>query len=692
MIGIDSRRDLIYALSEAAAIEHALLCQYLFAGYSIRRSPAADVPATRLKDLQSWAGTVLLVAREEMEHLGTVCNLLASIGAAPNFRRPNFPQPTRYFGEIAAFSLERFSFDTVRRFAEFEKPEFLHLRETIIRLIETYGGGPRDDLDIVMETIGVDGLWDYGESWILAGDELEFATVWTGRRVSRRVDELKERALQGSPDAARDVMARLIQEAYASRRWISEAVDPQAGMDAPAEEDTPADEPVVEGASTALGAAAGRGGLNAAAAVPIIIGDRVRAVVAFLYRTYHHAHEDDDYVNTVFDALNEGPDETNRLARLLRRHNVVKSMVATASTDGRGLMPDRLDFSTIGGFYRQIRKGFLALGTDPFLQLFIGPVDAQITSKEIGLPFPGWHNVDPGRISDLTSALKAIDQIIVEGEGAPGHNATSHYGRFLAIADELGSALADDPAFEPAAPVASNPVVRLHSDIQPEVFLFEITSDVSTPLDRGTLPPALVDGFLKRANITLAIDARVDVVEKGIAWRITDPRGRQVFSCRRAPKRVDVYQTITRLESEFAVDLADLFNAAYEVMLLMLIRLYAHTDESADDLKMLAGIAFLPLMTQVLRPLTEMLMEAPATPRYPALRAGPTFEIYHDLRMLPHRDGAWVIFHERMQDIADECGRLAGLTEASPRMPLLHRNVARLADRLGEIAAAKRPS
>jgi hypothetical protein len=300
--------------------------------------------------------------------------------------------------------------------------------------------------------------------------------------------------------------------------------------------------------------------------------------------------------------------------------------------------------------------------------------------------------VDPGRISDLTSALEAIDQIIIEGEGSPGHNATSHYGRFLAIAAELGLALADDAAFEPAAPVASNPVVRLQSDIQPEVFLFEITSDVSTPLDRGTLPAALVDGFLKRANITLAIDARVDVVEKGIAWRITDQRGRHVFSCRRAPKRVDVYQTITRLESEFTVDLADLFNAAYEVMLLMLIRLYAHTDDSAADLQKLAGVAFLPLMTQVLRPLTEMLMEAPATPRYPALRAGPTFEIYHDLRMLPHRDGAWFIFHERMQGIAEECGRLAGLPDASARMTLLHRNVARLADRLGEIAAAKRPS
>ena len=44
-----------------------------------------------------WRKTLSGIAVEEMLHLALVSNLMAAIGAAPVFGRPNFPQRSRYF-------------------------------------------------------------------------------------------------------------------------------------------------------------------------------------------------------------------------------------------------------------------------------------------------------------------------------------------------------------------------------------------------------------------------------------------------------------------------------------------------------------------------------------------------------------------------------------------------------------------
>jgi hypothetical protein len=96
---IDTREELINALTEAAELEHGLLCQYLFAAFSMKKDTSENVTWPQLELIRSWEAHILRVAREEMAHLGTVSNLLTAIGAAPQFRRPNFPQPARYFPE-----------------------------------------------------------------------------------------------------------------------------------------------------------------------------------------------------------------------------------------------------------------------------------------------------------------------------------------------------------------------------------------------------------------------------------------------------------------------------------------------------------------------------------------------------------------------------------------------------------------
>ncbi len=145
----DTREELINALMAAAELEHGLLCQYLYAAFSLKKHASEldnrlgdHIRAKQIERIRSWEATILEVAHQEMGHLGTVCNLLAAIGAAPQFQRPNFPQMSHYFptpkspsvgntevslGEppyrYELFSLDPFSEETLRRFIRFELPQ-----------------------------------------------------------------------------------------------------------------------------------------------------------------------------------------------------------------------------------------------------------------------------------------------------------------------------------------------------------------------------------------------------------------------------------------------------------------------------------------------------------------------------------------------------------------------------------------
>jgi Ferritin-like len=120
---IDTREELSNALTEAAELEHGLTCQYLFAAFSMKQRTNEGITDLQLGRINSWKGKILRIAQQEMAHLATVCNLLTAIGGAPQFRRPNFPQPPLYYSPDIAFELERFSRSALKRFVEFERPE-----------------------------------------------------------------------------------------------------------------------------------------------------------------------------------------------------------------------------------------------------------------------------------------------------------------------------------------------------------------------------------------------------------------------------------------------------------------------------------------------------------------------------------------------------------------------------------------
>ena len=61
--------------------------------------------------------------------------------------------------------------------------------------------------------------------------------------------------------------------------------------------------------------------------------------------------------------------------------------------------------------------------------------------------------------TDLASAQRAIEEIVLQGEGAPAHRDDSHFARFSAIRKELAELRAARPDFEPARPVVRNPML-----------------------------------------------------------------------------------------------------------------------------------------------------------------------------------------------------------------------------------------
>jgi len=119
---IDTREELTFSLHEAAELEHGLLIQYLFAALSLKKRLDEGISGEQQEIIRRWEEQTLTVAREEMVHLGLVCNMLSAIGAAPHFSRPNFPQEaTKYYP--FSFTLNRFSDESLYRFIRFELPK-----------------------------------------------------------------------------------------------------------------------------------------------------------------------------------------------------------------------------------------------------------------------------------------------------------------------------------------------------------------------------------------------------------------------------------------------------------------------------------------------------------------------------------------------------------------------------------------
>ncbi|MBP6010971.1 MAG: CDGSH iron-sulfur domain-containing protein [Alphaproteobacteria bacterium] len=261
---VQDREELVYLLCEAAEFEHAVMCTYLYAMWSLKREEGEGVTKDELAAIERWRGSLRQVAREEMLHLCLVNNLLAALGSAPHLWKPELPvRPGRFPADVV-MKLMPFSAAALDHFLYIERPEGIALED-------------------------------------------------------------------------------------------------------------------------------GKG---------------------FEHAQYHRAARADL------------------------------------------LSPAAQDYVSQGHLYHGILNGLIRLVEQVGeKKVFVGHAQSQVGGAEFGLP--GLF-----KVIDLASARRAIEEIVIQGEGAPAHSETSHYARFAQIKKELAALKVARPAFEPARNAAANPILN----------------------------------------------------------------------------------------------------------------------------------------------------------------------------------------------------------------------------------------
>jgi hypothetical protein len=128
-IRVETREELIYLLAEAAAVEHSIMCCYLYGAWSLKRSTEDGLTPVQVEAVTRWRAVILSVAVEEMGHLALVANLTSAIGAGPHFSRPDFPVPPGRLPSGIILELSRFSPELIDHFIFLERPEGIELHD-----------------------------------------------------------------------------------------------------------------------------------------------------------------------------------------------------------------------------------------------------------------------------------------------------------------------------------------------------------------------------------------------------------------------------------------------------------------------------------------------------------------------------------------------------------------------------------
>jgi hypothetical protein len=114
-------------------------------------------------------------------------------------------------------------------------------------------------------------------------------------------------------------------------------------------------------------------------------------------------------------------------------------------------------------------------------------------------------------------------------------------------------------------------------------------------------------------------------------------------------------ESVPRIGDPVTSGCGDLFNVSYEILLQMLERFFAHTEETDAQLATLAGAA-VALMVGTIRPLGDLLTTLPVGPEHAGLNAGPSFELFYESDyLLPHREAAWALLEERVREADNFC-------------------------------------
>jgi|RhiMetdeSRZDD1v2_1073273.scaffolds.fasta_scaffold00828_31 hypothetical protein len=122
-IVVENREHLWDLLIEASQLEHLIMCQYLYACFSLKTDPDEGLTAAQAEAVARWRELLTGIAIEEMLHLALVANVMTAIGAAPSLSRPNFPRRSEYLPPGVQFALLPFGEAALTHFLYLERPE-----------------------------------------------------------------------------------------------------------------------------------------------------------------------------------------------------------------------------------------------------------------------------------------------------------------------------------------------------------------------------------------------------------------------------------------------------------------------------------------------------------------------------------------------------------------------------------------
>lgn len=138
------REHLWWLLAEALQLEHMIMCQYLFAEFSLKDGVGDGLTAEQAGAVDRWRETLRGIAVEEMLHIALVANLKSAIGIGPSFGRPNFPQRSGYFPAGVQLDLLPFGAQALDHFLFLERPEGME-RQDAPEFVAT--AAPRSPVD-----------------------------------------------------------------------------------------------------------------------------------------------------------------------------------------------------------------------------------------------------------------------------------------------------------------------------------------------------------------------------------------------------------------------------------------------------------------------------------------------------------------------------------------------------------------
>jgi hypothetical protein len=128
-IVVGNRKELTYLLSQGAELEHGLMCEYLYAAFSLKTTPGPGLREDQVAAVERWRRMILAIAGEEMLHWAVVQNLLTAVGSAPFVSRPHMPHQAKGYPAGVQLRLLPFGEAALRHFVYLERPDGLDVED-----------------------------------------------------------------------------------------------------------------------------------------------------------------------------------------------------------------------------------------------------------------------------------------------------------------------------------------------------------------------------------------------------------------------------------------------------------------------------------------------------------------------------------------------------------------------------------